>query len=361
MSRSSPVTTKLANTLRQRVKYGDYLLTGITSERRLAEEEGVSYMTARKAVDILVNDGILLRAENGRAVVNRNAPQQVQATFQAAFVTPCYPSRFLSTLRNELTKAAEAQGGVLRSVEYMHRDCKLMSDAIDHFDGVILVAGKDGLPDRIVDRLKPPGRRVVTIGDSLDPNIVHFNSFPLTSFSGLLDMFREAGHRRVDCVNTQPIGVTIQRRIKHWQDWRDRHGFEGDLINRPVEPFTSPSPAAYEAVRDLLKRTPRTTAIVGLTAPVAIAAMRAVHDHGLTVGKDVSIASCTSTESHRYLNPALATLEMPDLQPLLRRIFDWFAGESKVWKGNPSLEPSPPPIFCGESIGPVPPSTAIVN
>ena len=42
--------TEVMSVIERRIRAGDYLLSSIPGERKIAEETGVSYMTARRAV-----------------------------------------------------------------------------------------------------------------------------------------------------------------------------------------------------------------------------------------------------------------------------------------------------------------------
>ena len=61
----------VANRLSHRILAGDYHFQPVPAERELALEVGVSHLTARKAIQKLLNEGLLCRMENGRLAVPR--------------------------------------------------------------------------------------------------------------------------------------------------------------------------------------------------------------------------------------------------------------------------------------------------
>ena len=63
-----PKYLEVAEILKSRVLHGDYLVSPMPGERKLAEEIGVSYMTARKALKHLVETGVIAREEDGKAL-----------------------------------------------------------------------------------------------------------------------------------------------------------------------------------------------------------------------------------------------------------------------------------------------------
>ena len=54
--------TEVMSVIKRRIREGDYLLDSIPGERKIAEETGVSYMTARRAVQELLDEEVLIRA-----------------------------------------------------------------------------------------------------------------------------------------------------------------------------------------------------------------------------------------------------------------------------------------------------------
>ena len=53
--------------IKRRIREGDYFVDSIPGERRIAEETGVSYMTARRAVQQLLEEKVLIRQARARS------------------------------------------------------------------------------------------------------------------------------------------------------------------------------------------------------------------------------------------------------------------------------------------------------
>ena len=74
--------TEVMSVIKRRIREGDYLLDNIPGERKIAEETGVSYMTARRAVQELLDEEVLIRQPSGALDVHprfskRNKPAEV--------------------------------------------------------------------------------------------------------------------------------------------------------------------------------------------------------------------------------------------------------------------------------------------
>ncbi len=71
--------------------------------------------------------------------------------------------------------------------------------------------------------------------------------------------------------------------------------------------------AGYDGAGQFLQRPPaeRPTALIGMSDTLAIGAMNAAHDLGLTVGRDVSISGFDDAPLSQYLQPPLTTVRQP--------------------------------------------------
>ena len=105
-------------------------------------------------------------------------------------------------------------------------------------------------------------------------------------------------------------------------------------------------------MREILARPSETPGgLVCTTQPAAISAIRACHEAGLIVGKDISICTINNEPTGRYFCPSLTGLEMPDLRAILEQCFKWFSRPGQPWQGGLTLVPRQPHFFAGESTG----------
>jgi DNA-binding LacI/PurR family transcriptional regulator len=111
------------------------------------------------------------------------------------------------------------------------------------------------------------------------------------------------GHPRVHHIAGPPTWAATGRRIRGWRAALDDAG-----VDAPSIASGDWSPAAgYEAMRELLRRE-AVTAVFVANDSMAIGAMRAVQDAGLSVPRDVSIAGFDDTPEAAYLAVPLTTV-----------------------------------------------------
>ncbi|MAY75763.1 MAG: hypothetical protein CMJ31_13815 [Phycisphaerae bacterium] len=348
-----PVFTEVMDALERRIASGEYMLKDLPGERKLAEQFGVSYMTARKAVLELVEREILARRPNGSLVVHPGLEAR-QARLRVALLTPAFPAEHLLRLRAGVARATDRRGVQSRAFEYVHWDDAIVREAIDGADGLFVIPSTEPIPPRLLRDFAAPGAKVVFLdGDLTDQGIPSVKLFAPAHLELIFEHLWELGHRRIDCLNTQGRNGEIDHRIDDWRTWLERRGGEGELFDDPTPPYEDTTSRAHEAMRRVLsERRDRLSALVCTTQPAAVGAMRACRDVGVEVGVDVSICTINNEPTGRYFCPSLTGLEMPDIEPLLEPALGWFASSDESWPDDLRISPASPILFTGESTGP---------
>ena len=347
-----PVYTQVMDVVERRIAEGDYMLKDIPGERRLADEVGVSYMTARKAVSKLIEKKVLTRTKNGALMVNQANRGAAKVT-NVALLTPAYPSTHLIRCRLEITKASEHSGIKLRPVEYMHWYDPIVSEALDASDGLIVVPSTEPIPEHLIQSFAAKDRRVVFFDDDMsEQGITSVCLFAHEHIVELFEFIWSLGHRRIDCLNTQGHNHETQSRIQLWQDWLTKKDGSGELWDDPAAPYTDPVEQAYWLAKNSLLKSDRgPRAVICTTQPAAIGANRACHEAGLVVGQDISICAMNNEPTGRFSTPSMTGLEMPAIAPLLDDCFKWFKSRKQSDKPEAILIPSQANLLKGESTG----------
>lgn len=349
----APVFTEVMDVLRQRISAGEYMLRDLPGERTIAEEIGVSYMTARKAVLHLIDEQVLSRRSNGSLVVHPRLQSRI-GSCQVALLIPAYPSVHLMRCRLELTRALDQHHIQQRTVEYTHWHDSAISRAVDGADGVIVIPMTEPVTPRLLRSFTAPGAKVVIFdGDLSEHGLPSVRLFAREHIHRLLRHLRSLGHRRIDCLNAQGHNDEVERRITNWRAFLDEHGLEGRLFDDPAPPYTDVVERAHRTMRELLRSGSEVgSALVCTTHPAALGAVRACYDAGVAIPGDVSVCAVNNEPTGRYSVPSITGLEMPAIAPLLGRCLDWFASPDAAWTGPLRIVPDAASLFEGESTGP---------
>lgn len=344
---------QVVSLLEKRIMHGDYNLKEIPSERVLAQEVNVSHMTARKAVQELVDRGLLVRQANRRLMVNRETMMSGEV-LQIGLLFPAFPSPYMEQWRQWITQLTSERGGSTRLIGYTHWDDATIEDAINGFDGIFFMPMGQDLPDRLVKQFQQSNASIVVLGQ--DCSRYGLPSLRLTSpemVRDLLDHVGSLGHDVVDCVNYQPVEEAVEHRIEQWQFWITANNKRGTLINEPVVAYQSSRRIAYESFKARLNVGPYdASAIFCVTSAAAMGIMRAFHEAGYVIGRDISICSAEDgADTSPFLIPSLTCLQDTDPRPYLAVCLDWMADAQQHWVGPLLVQPTRGILFVGETVG----------
>ncbi|MBR2760569.1 MAG: LacI family DNA-binding transcriptional regulator [Solobacterium sp.] len=136
----------------------------------------------------------------------------------------------------------------------------------------------------------------------------------------VIDYLIRQGHSKVGIIggSASRIGSQIGfRRMKGCLDAFAEHGLFFDEKTQ-YQPSRFSMAGGYESTQKLLKKNPEITAIFAIGDTIAIGAMRAIKDMGLSIPEDISVIGYDGIESGRYTIPRLSTIHQ-DTELLARK------------------------------------------
>src|SRR5690349_19672845 len=275
---------EVMSVIKQRILEGDYFVDSIPGERRLAEETGVSYMTARRAVQELLEERVLIRQPSGSLDVHPDYTKRVKPA-EVVLLYPAYPSSYLTQLRVLVADAAARRGLSLRPGQFVHWDEQLLVDVVAQAKGTVIIPYGPVIPPRLI-RHFTENKVVILDGDFTSDGLPSIRLFSDRCIERVLNHLRDLGHRIIDCINTQNQNAEIDRRIGLWDQWCREQDCIGQLHDDPAPVFSDPTITAYKLMSRLLDtKQSKATAFIATTCPAAIGAIRACYERNITVGK----------------------------------------------------------------------------
>ena len=157
----------------------------------------------------------------------------------------------------------------------------------------------------LLQQLSAQQYAVVTLGfavDDLDRVEAGFGS----AMPQLMDHLFALGHRRIGFVYGVGSPNMATMRLRLFRQAYHQHGFPFDealLIHCDKSMEDS-----YRATQTLLAIQPRPTAIITVNDLLAMGALRAIHEAGLRVPQDISVAGFDDIAMASYLTPPLTTV-----------------------------------------------------
>lgn len=312
---------RIAELLKRRIQNSDYMFNTLPSAQKLAEDTGVSYLTARHAIRKLIEDKVLIRQKTGRLSIHRSTASQ-KRKLNVLFIRPSMAD--FSIWDYSLHQIAEEFDCGFRTVFYNHEADPLISESLKgDFDLIFLwIHHIDNL---FMEKLKKNRDRIVIMFHDLTEHGLRCLASP-EEISFLIEHLYKLGHRRIDCFNGQPISPTVEARIEHWRSSLDKFGCQGELHNHPVR-LSFPAVHAYEKMNELLEHGQiKSTAIFSVAMDGAQGIIRSCHEHGIQVPEDISVCSLGNPEKSSIFIPSITSLKRPDPKPEIRSIFELFLG-----------------------------------
>ena len=300
---------EVAEILKSRVVHGDYLGTAIPGERKLAEEIGVSYMTARKALKHLVETGVVAKDEDGKTQLLKHKTKYGSC----AFLAPAFVSMLTIRWQTVLERVLRRGGRIVRPVYFMHWNDPAVTETLANFDLIFLLPKLESPSELLLRKLRECGKPVVVLEtDWTERGFFSIHPSPVESVGRLLEHLAEAGER-VDCFNTQPLDEVIDSWLGVWEEFPAR----GRMLNYPVNFYDDTLEYAVKVSTSLLQSGEwRPKAVLCTTLSAALGLSRVLYDSGLRVGQDVRLAAVNDVGWAAYLTPSITTLESPDLELL---------------------------------------------
>lgn len=313
---------QMVDLLERRISNGEYPGGTLPAVRLLAEDLGVSYLTARKAVKELKENGIISHNTSNRKIM---IEETVTKHPLVGVITPFWRfSEWMRSIRNVTTEL----GGQVRFVAYASDTDPVITEMLSgNFDVIFVELPTTRKADRLLDRLRKLGDRVVVLFHDM-------TRYGLRSFVGsspehlreIMEKLLHHGCRRIDALGPEnSADLECLDRIRVWRSFLNRHHLKGEFHDPEVLPFEHPEPKVRQLVLDLIDSGRMPDAIFCLTPTLAIGLYRACYERGIRIGHDLSVFSFGEQETAKFMTPALATIaNTGKLDPVMRTLLSQY-------------------------------------
>jgi DNA-binding LacI/PurR family transcriptional regulator len=292
----------------------------LPGERTLAAELGFSYMTIRKAIENLVNEGILFKVPTKGTFVadknkkNRNKTHSIGYFLDRSIVSGI-SSPYYSLIFHALEREAAKHGYSLVYISDLDEDN--LPKVVSKLDGVI-ISSFPRIED-IIQQIKRIVPVVVIDNSSSDKSIP---SVIIDNFSAVVNSFDylySLGHRRIAFMTGLEDSDVGKDRCAGYQSGLKKYDidFNETLVYRGNYSFKSGLLGAEYFMG--LKKPP--TAIMCANDSMALGVIRKLHQADLKVPEDISIMGFDDIEVASQIVPALTTTTAP-IDEIAKRTFD---------------------------------------
>ncbi len=312
----------IRHSLLSQLKAGDYARGGrLPPERALADQLGVSYMTVRKVINQLVEDGYLFRRVGQGTFVRRDVPEE-RIQKQIGFLCPAWESPEFTAFAMHLFKIAEANRWQPRMFHYRSWNDRLIGDVIDRCDALMVFPTGAPLSPQVDSLFQTSKKPIVFLGSPM--YVLGFDSVmgePEREMDLAIDHLARLGHRQIGLVWQKMAEETAtsmtQRTVNHWR--RQMESLSGTqtiddlLIAVDVPRFEWPHKAIYDHLTGLFQKSRSLpfSAVVTII-PWVWGTLAAVNDLGLKIPEDISVVAIGDREEAKFYRPKLTTVRVSE-------------------------------------------------
>ena len=308
MGKSLPKYIVAQNRIREDISTGQ-IVDQLPGERELAKDLNISYMTIRKAIDNLVRDGVLYRIPTKGTFVNINGSVKPVTRNIGFFlddnVQESISSPYFSLVFKALAK--EAVKKEYHLIFFPDFDDLDPAMSINKVDGIII-----NYSSRLEYKLLAMKKYIpiVLIGSSAADKSLP--SIIIDNFNGIVDAMDylwNLGHSRIGFITGLLDSAVGKDRLQGYVSSLHKYGIpeENDLIYEGDYSYDSGAKGAEH----MLSLASPPSALVCSNDSMAIGAIRAIHETGLEVPRDISVVGFDDIVVASQIYPPLTTVAAP--------------------------------------------------
>jgi DNA-binding LacI/PurR family transcriptional regulator len=294
--------------IRQQIKQRK-IIDKLPGERLLAAELGFSYMTIRKAIENLVDEGLLYKIPTkGTYVADRKTQKPKTGTigyFLDSRIAGGLSSPYYSQIFDALQKATVREGYSL--IYFTDTDDSDLNRTLQKLDGVIATC----FPriEGFIQQIKATVPVVVIDNSAADKTIP---SVILDNFSAQVesvDYLCSLGHKHIGFITGLEDSDVGKNRYEGYKSGLLKNGINAtpELVFRGNYTFGS----GVSGVEYFLSLEQRPSAIMCANDSMALGAISKLHQQGLEVPDDISIVGFDDIDVASQITPPLTTVIVP--------------------------------------------------
>ncbi len=275
-------------------------------------------MVSRKAIAIKagVSQATVTNVFNKSKFVSANIKEKVMHAAQELDYRYCMTMEFVLlvedvtnphyTMLLQGMKDTAAKYGAMASMVLLDNDYEATCQALIErkVSGVFLSSTRDELKEKYDKRFKDVG---IGFSSSWNDFVIDFDP----CYEQLVHYLAGIGHKRIAYLS----GIKIdEENLRYTAFLRamEQKGLKVDrnLIIDGNFPYKTDMVTGYHTMKNLLARNRSFTAVVCVNDLMALGAMRAINESGLSIPEDISVVGCDNIPFSEFSNPPLTTLKI---------------------------------------------------
>jgi len=312
----------------------------LMSIRQLMQEFGVSQLTVDQALSRLETDGRVIR-EPGKGIYVRD--NSISDLLRVGFVVPDWPSQCIKELDEVLKNAASKFNS--RVSRYCYPiGCDICYNLpVKDFDVIILMPEFNQFTPEFLNRISSAPIPVVLCGVSLRDVLINcVAADPVIAGCQAASYLIGKGHRRLAVAISEPRNSSIiEDRLEGFSMLARLSGCELTVIDCEINHGEYAQDKTYQKMTAWLSNHPLDfSALYLMSDETALAAMRALTEHGIAIPDQVSVLGPDGLRQGAFYHPPLTTVgsDYHDVAESLLEIAQASVTDrSRVWRRTVKL------------------------
>lgn len=282
------------------------------SIRNVMREFNVSQITVDKAMELLVQDGLIVkRPKQGIFTARCDKTKAHAPRHTLAVAVPSYPSSVYERYLEELSSQVQRIGEVADVIRYDWRDRIIQSLPKKNINALILVPTSSRLTPADFFGLSQFKIPIVLISrmirdvaiDCVEPDNVMGGELAAKHLISL-------GHRNLAILQAEPAGVSSESRIDGFTRKAKQMGVEDiSCFDSETKPGENSALKAYEFLKSRIKTDGLGfTGLFVISDGTALGALRALHDLDISIPEQVSVVGFGDDPESVLYHPSLTTI-----------------------------------------------------
>jgi len=297
---------KIAADIRDNIQSGE-LAQGdnITPERKIAELYGVSYGTVRKAIQLLVDEELLVKSQGRGVFVRQESP--VAQPKKIGLYVPVLSISYYADMVEVIEKIVSDHHYQFFLIRNPEQNQDKLKSFLRHtkLDGLIL-AHEFSRDNYLAIKEFAPETKILFIdgrvaGEEVDYIKCDDKAGAFAATEHLINL----GHKDILHIGAEPFALTSVNRCNGYEAAMKKWGLEPWIEMRGFHYATG-----YDCVNKVLSEDKVPDAIFCVTDLVAMGAIQALKDNKLQVPSDVAVMGFSNLREASFSRPAISSVKI---------------------------------------------------
>lgn len=328
----------------------------IPSVRDVMRQYGVSQITVDRAMSMLAKDNLIVtRVGKGTYVSDTSSAKSSSATHKIAIAVHDWPCSLSDLFLSELSEKINQIGELTRVIRYNWADRIIRTLPREKIDALIIIPPGAKLEPSDIYRVYNFSIPVVLV-DRVLHNLTVDCVGTDNEYGGAMvaNHLIKSGHRKLAVLIAEPHVTTAESRVAGFCKQAKLSGIDHvEIIDCQTISGQNSTSQAYNVLKSKIETGGfNSTGLFVTSDPTALGALKALHDSGISIPKEVGVVGFDDIPESKFYHPSLTTIHQ-DVPAIAEAAIEIIEKRLSGRKAESYQRAIPPRLVIRESTGPV--------